>query len=341
MAITLTVGDAGDGYSTGYIGGSAGSISGDLVVGGTTFYLVSSANFGGGGTTPPGVFWYVIGDVTAELAGLSALSVDGVNLAVETAPAFDGSFTFVSFAYQSWAVGSIKTLDLVFGGPSYSGPTVKSVGAGNAGTGAVTVPLPGDFAAGDRLLIQAESANENMTPPTGYTLIDAQYGTGTAAGSTSTRLAFFTKVAGASESAPSIPDAGNHVTAHMIALSPCDVHAATGDVSPTAQTTANFPALSSTVDNCLFIAGVTSDTDISTARASGWTNGFTEGGDYSSTQGNGGGVAFAWKGLMTAGAIGATQCTMATATRQGRMMIAFSPPSDAPSRKYPRTHSWL
>jgi len=288
------------------------------------------------------------GDYTALLP--TSIWIDGVERTLTSVSYPGGATDFTYSAGTSFVNGTayeVRTTDPSGGGdpggPTYEGPAFGAVAAGAASTGSVTPAMP-SYAIGDRLFLQVETANQAVTAPAGWTIVDGPQGTGTAGGTSATRLTVFTRVPTAlGEASPTIADPGDHCVAHIFNVGPCDIHAVVGNAQTSSSTTAAFGALTTAVDNCLILALVTSMTDVATARTKSWTNGFTVRGDYSSTQGNGGGVAVASKEMLTAGAVGATQCTMNTSTMQGKMLIALSPPSGTPppSREYPRTHSWL
>ena len=166
MAITLTVGDLGDGQSTGYTNGSVGAVSSELAPSGTTFYLIQSEDFAGDGSIPPGIIWYIFGDATGGLAGLSGLSVNGVTRALTNGPTFDGSFTPTTFAHESWTAGQTKTIDLVFGGggPTYAGPTWvgNTTAVSNSGASSINFSTLTGLAAGDSLFALAMTANQSI-----------------------------------------------------------------------------------------------------------------------------------------------------------------------------------
>lgn len=318
MPSTLVAGNV-FGFAQGFFEEGAGSLTPPSIAGIPCTYLVTGITAGRVSSDFPG-------NQIAALSG-KPLLVDGVSHPIASGPTLNASGnTEVEWTRATnFVVGDSYSVDLDGGDPppAYEGPTFKAVGALASGTGNITPALP-TFSVGDRLLLFVESANQAVTAPSGWTEVsNSPQGTGTAGGTAATRLSVFTKVAVSGESAPTVTDPGDHAAAYIASFDPADIHVTSGDVAATASTTATFPALTTTSDNALIIAAVATATDVGTPRASAWTNGFTERGDAATTQGNGGGIAFATKEQATAGSVGSTQATLATSSVQGRMMIAL------------------
>lgn len=219
-------------------------------------------------------------------------------------------------------------------------PTWQATGTLAAGTGNVTVVWP-SHATDDIGLLVVESANQAiaLTTPAGFVEIpDSPQGTGTAGGTTSTRLAvFWCRATSGSMASPVVTDPGDHACAYIVTFRGCitsgdpwDVTA--GDALASASTTFTIPGDTTTLAECLVVAIVATGADVSTGRATGWTNAslasITERGDlYSSTASNGGGISVAEGVKTTAGAYNATTGTLSTSFVQGRVSIALKPPS--------------
>lgn len=218
---------------------------------------------------------------------------------------------------------------------SNSIPTYVAAGTATDTAVAATPGLPSGWQENDIFLLFAETANQACTAPTGWTEVtNSPQGTGTAGGTAATRLTVFWRRATASESAPTIPDPGNHCTSVILAFRGCaqsgdpwDVTA--GDVLATASTTVTVPGVTTTVANCLIVLAAAHATDIAAAQYSGWTNAnlgsLTERVDASGVSGNGGGFGIATGTKATAGSTGNTTATNANSTVQGRICIALRP----------------
>lgn len=73
--------------------------------------------------------------------------------------------------------------------------TFINKGAFQSGTGALTVPVPASYAAGDLLILLIESANQAITAISGWTEVtNSPQFTGTAATAGGVRLAVFYKI---------------------------------------------------------------------------------------------------------------------------------------------------
>jgi len=218
---------------------------------------------------------------------------------------------------------------------SYATITYVGAGAKASGTGAVTPALPTGWQANDIFLLFCETANEAVTAPTGWTAVaNSPQGTGTAAGTSATRLTVFWRRATSSETAPTIADPGDHICAGILAFrnvvetgNPWDVTA--GDVLTTASTSVTIPGATTTVPGCMVVVAVATGPDTITSQCSGWTNpnlsGLAELVDYYTNSGNGGGFGVASGTMTNAGNYGSTTATVATAFVQGRISIALKP----------------
>jgi len=218
---------------------------------------------------------------------------------------------------------------------SYATITYVGAGAKASGTGAVTPALPTGWQANDIFLLFCETANQAVTAPTGWTEVaSSPQGTGTAGGTSSTRLTVFWRRATSSETAPTIADPGDHICAGILAFrnvvetgNPWDVTA--GDVLTTASTSVTIPGATTTVPGCMVVVAVATGPDTTTAQCSGWTNpnlqNLQELVDYYTNSGNGGGFGVAAGTMTNAGNYGSTTATVATSFVQGRISIALKP----------------
>jgi hypothetical protein len=213
-------------------------------------------------------------------------------------------------------------------------PYFVSAGAIAQGTGNIIPGLPPGYKANDIFLLFVESANEAVSTPSGYAIVaDSPQGTGTAGGTTATRISVFWKRATSTETAPTVTDPGDHAVAKILAFRNCvgsgDPWDVTAGDTGSSSTSVSIPGDTTTLANCLIVQAVANQTDTTTPQASGYTNGdltnLTERTDINTDQGNGGGLAVITGDKATAGAFGATTATLATASVQGRITIALKP----------------
>ena len=220
-------------------------------------------------------------------------------------------------------------------------PTFVAAGSVASGTGTITPALPSGRQTNDILLLFVETANQavsitNQNGGTWTQVTGSPQGTGTAGGSSATRLTVFWSRYNGTQGAPTVSDSGNHQLGRMIAIrgattsgDPCDVTA--GGVESTSDTSGSIPGATTTVANDLVVVAIaTSLPDAnSTSRFSGWTNAdlssLTERTDNSVNAGNGGGLATATGVKATAGAYGATAVTLASSATKGMMSIVLKP----------------
>ncbi len=208
-------------------------------------------------------------------------------------------------------------------------------------TGSDATPgIPAGTALNDILLLvlETEAAGTPPAAPSGYAEVTNSpqvANTGTVI--TSTRLAVFWKRAGASESAPTVTDVGNHIMARLFAFSGCietgdpwDVTA--GDADTTSTTTVTIPGATTTTADCLVVLVAASGADVtSTTEISGWANAdlanIAERSDDWSAGASGGGFGVATGEKASAGAYTTSTATLVNAHAQGRMSIALKPPA--------------
>jgi DNA-binding beta-propeller fold protein YncE/fibronectin type 3 domain-containing protein len=225
-----------------------------------------------------------------------------------------------------------------------TGPAVPTyVGAGNisSGTGTITPSLPSGLASGDVLLLFVETANQavSISNPNGGAWAEvagSPQGTGSAGGTSATRLTVFWSRYNGTQGNPTVSDSGNHQIARMIAIrgaaaagDPWDVTA--GGIETTSDTSASIPGVTTTVDNTLVVVAVAGSLPDAngTANFSAWSNAnlanLTERTDDTRNSGNGGALGIATGEKATAGATGNTAVTHASAAIKGLITIAIKP----------------
>lgn len=214
-------------------------------------------------------------------------------------------------------------------------PTVVSVGAEFTSTGVPTATLPGTHAANDILVLVLQSSNEsNITAPTGYTQLGPQNAIGAAATAGTVKLSVFWKRDAGSESAPTIPDTGDHTYGMMFAVRGCPTandpfHLMGNGYKLATSTTGTSPKGVTAVDNCLVVDIFGHAVDNASAQASAEANSdlasLTEQFDDGTTDGTGGGIVVVSGTKTTAGPVGATTLTWANTTVDVSTRVAFIP----------------
>ena len=218
-------------------------------------------------------------------------------------------------------------------------PAYQAAGAVISSTGTITAAWP-THQAGDVALLIVETANQtiSLSTPAGFVEVTSSpQGTGTAGGTTATRLAVYWKRATTSyEPSPTIADSGDHQIARIITFrgvaesgNPWDAIA--GDVTSGASTSVSIPGAATTVSDCLVVAIVANATDTASPLTSSWSNssliGLMECVDDNSTSGNGGGFGAASGVKTSAGIYAATTATLAASSVQARLSMAMKPAS--------------
>ena len=218
-------------------------------------------------------------------------------------------------------------------------PTYVAAGASDNNIAALSLPLPTGWAAGDIHLLLVETANEAVTTPTGYTElgVQANRGSGTAAGTDATRLAVYWRRAVAGDTDPvAVADAGNHAVGIIAGFRGCittgnpwDVFA--DSVEATSDTSVSITGVTTTVADCLVIYAFTSGFDAGTDQMSGAPSNaslanLTQRFDANGAAGNGGTIVLVTGEKATAGATGTLTATLLNASRKGQLVLALKPP---------------
>lgn len=219
------------------------------------------------------------------------------------------------------------------------------VGSGNVGTGTgVIIPtLPGGIQTNDILLLLIETANQTTTisNPNGGTwieILNSPQGTGTAGGTTSTRLTIFWSRYNGTQGNPTASDSGDHQRGRIFAFrgvietgNPWDV--TYGNTQTTASASVSIPGGTTTVNETLVLAIVSNGTDTNAAQCGNtWTNssltGLVEQSGDNNNSGNGGGFCIATGTKTAAGVFNATTTSINTSSTQGLISIALKPIQD-------------
>jgi len=207
-------------------------------------------------------------------------------------------------------------------------PVVVGVGAAASGQAAVTAAYPGGYTAttNDIGIIFQECENaDTPAAPSGWSIIVTQALT---SGTTSKLTAMWRRIQ-AGDTAPSVPDPGNHQTVTMIVVSGCitagnpwDVFTNTTEL--VSDTSVSVPGVTTTVNNCLILAAFGTGQDVNNTTALTWVNGSLANLAHRRSSwtalGTGGGFAFCTGEKAAFGGTGATTTTAAVAANFKTLM---------------------
>jgi len=194
-------------------------------------------------------------------------------------------------------------------------PAFVASGVEASGVGDITPALPAGWAAGHLLLLAVETANQAVSAPAGWTeTTNSPQSTGTAGGTSATRLHVFQRIAQSGDTAPTVADSGDHQVAWITAFSGIDattpvLHSA-GSVLSSAGQTGTATGFTTTVADCLIVMIGTHAEDLNDDAACAVANAnltsVTLRKTFNSTAGNGGCMVVATGVRAAAGAIGST-----------------------------------
>ena len=202
-------------------------------------------------------------------------------------------------------------------------------------TGTTNATVSYRAAINDFLVLFVETANQSVTTPSGWTqFANGSQGTGTAGGTSATKLSAYYKISdGTDTSVSASVTGGDHVYALVLGLwnqsvsSPIDV--AGGDVEASSSTSVSFPAVTTSSPGCFILNCTSYATDASTNTLSSISNTNLSDikyiGSGGTTIGNGGGVSVVSGVKSTAGSTGNTTATLSSASAQGKITIAIAP----------------
>ncbi len=213
-------------------------------------------------------------------------------------------------------------------------PTINSVGTAFSSTAAPTATLPPVVAQDDILILVLQSSQQALATPAGYAQLGPQNGIGRAAAAGSTRLGIFWKRAGASESAPTIADSGDHTYGVMFTVRGCPT---TGDPFRmigqawkfTASSAGTAESGATSVRNALVVNIFAHAIDSASAQGTSPTNAslssVTEVFDGATTDGTGGGIYIMSGVAAEAGDVAASTVTWGSSTVDVSTTLAFVP----------------
>jgi epidermal growth factor receptor substrate 15 len=192
-------------------------------------------------------------------------------------------------------------------------------------------------ASGDLLIIVAECPNRVFNTPAGFTeSASSPQSTGTAGTAGGVRLGVWYKISDGTETTVtlSLASSTDHHNGIGIVLRGVDtttpIHVSAGSVIATATTAISFPAVTTTINDCLIVNCLANDRDLaSTSNLSSVANAslssVTLRHDQTVSTDSGGGVAIITGGLATAGSSGSTTATNAASNVYAMVTLAVTP----------------
>lgn len=229
-------------------------------------------------------------------------------------------------------------------------PTINSVGSAFSSTATPTATLPSTVAQNDILVLCIQTANQDFTTPSGYAQLGPKNGVGDAAVAGATKLCIYWKRAGASESAPTLSDSGDHTYGVMFAVRGCPT---TGDPFRmlgqawkfTASTTGTADTGTVRSGNSLVVNIFAHAIDSASAQGSSPTNAsltnVTEQFDGATTDGTGGGIYIMSGTLTEPGEVDASTVTWAASTLDVSTTLAFVPEDSFPVPRGPEVMTFI
>jgi hypothetical protein len=231
-------------------------------------------------------------------------------------------------------------------------PAVRGVGAVASGTGSITPAYPTAAApvTNDICVVLAESiGGQNPTLPSGWAHIDS---VSPVVVDTTTQLSVLWHRFTAGDPAPLLTDPGtiDHLIGRMIAVSGCPTSGNPWDVvqpstEATLDTSAAWPAVSTTVIDCLILFCIATGRDLASTAMVGALSGgtglsaFTEQMDNWVIAGGGGGIGLITAEKAAIGSTGSPVATLAQADAKAFLTLALKPlvagPA-TPGRRRPR-----
>jgi hypothetical protein len=230
---------------------------------------------------------------------------------------------------------SLSGAQLVAAAPvpgTWVAPTIAGVGALAAGTTSATPAIPAGYQDNDIILIVADSSNELVNTPAGYTAL-TPYGVGTTGATSAARVSLFWKRASGVEADPALTGTTVHVSSTIVLVRGCPpsqnpIMQEVGGASSIAPGgTMTFGTFDTTVDNALVLNAVSRAAATAGAIYSGVANAaladVTERFDAGTTLGGGIGIFTGVKAV--AGSIGSTTVVTSQGGNTGRQTVSFRP----------------
>lgn len=200
----------------------------------------------------------------------------------------------------------------------------------------ITVAALTGTQAGDIIILFAESANDTITTPTGYSVLATQVGTGTSGAAGGVRIASFYRIMGdAADTSTTVAATNDHTTAIKMLFRDTSLASGGGffvtatSTQGTASTSMTFPAVTTATDESLVVLGVALDTDAnSTAVVSNFANAnlanIAQRHSQTVATNTGGGLAVYTGQKATAGSTGTSTATGSTSVVRAYHTISLS-----------------
>lgn len=136
-----------------------------------------------------------------------------------------------------------------------------------ASTGALSVGAVPGVQAGDLILLFAESANQTVALPSGFTgAPGSPVGSGTAGTDLATRISVFYRIATGADSSTSVSDSGDHTVAFKLAYRNVDASVPIeANASVTRNTPINLPAVTTVTANAMVLYAIAISEDYNVA----------------------------------------------------------------------------
>jgi hypothetical protein len=288
---------------------------------------------------------YPLADVGPN-EGVLAKSIGAVTLVAEGTAPVSGELTQSIGDIALAAVAELERLgelqasigDVTLSAAATKSPVWIANGNVTTGTGSIAPPWP-THEVNDIALLIVETANEAVTLSDAQGFVEvtnSPQGTGTAGGTSATRLTvFWCRASSTSMTAPTIADPGDHCIGRILTFRHCRTTGdpwdiIVGDVQAGADNSVEIPGGTTTVDNCLVVAICAIQIDNITGQFGTFSNADLTNVagrlNQGAIDGNGGGLGVATGKRDTAGTFGTTTCTLTGASSvQARMMIALRP----------------
>jgi hypothetical protein len=212
-------------------------------------------------------------------------------------------------------------------------PTYVDKSAFASGVAGLTVGAVPNVVADDLILLFIESSNQAATMSSPWIQAPSSpQGNGIAGNAGAIRLTVYYQFATGADTTTSVPDSGDHTAAIKMAFRGVNTDNPFNANAGTASLTSPFPAVTTTVTDCLIVLSIATTRDVnSTNEIAIGTNAnlssITERHDESTNAGGGGGIAVFTGVKSTAGSTGTTPYSYVVATTASSgIVLALAPP---------------
>lgn len=216
-------------------------------------------------------------------------------------------------------------------------PTFVASGALSTGTGAVSPALPAGRATDDILLLFCETVDGTAATPSGWAVAGARQWRNAGQAALNTCLDVYWRRVVGGESAPSLADAGDHISAVIHAYRGCETSGDPWDeiagATEANDTSASFPSVTTVGADRLIVMSIATHDNVG-APLSGASNANLTGvsirTNEETSSGNDGTLAVVTGVMASAGATGETSATLAFPVHKALATIALKPPGAPP-----------